>query len=156
MRTYVRNGGGRRRANLRVASRLPPGEGSGSVAPMLLGLALGVIVAGAAPGPTVSVQDAGDKIAITLAAPGARSVTETAPPPLWPDEAVVATTSTDGEVFVGGAVNPAAASVEIGFGDGRLTRVPGVAAEAYADRARFFAGQVTSRDSDDDPTTIRV
>jgi hypothetical protein len=123
---------------------------------MLLGLVLGMIVAGAAPGPTVAVQDVGDKIAITLAAPGAESVTETSVPPLWPDEAVIAKTTAGGEVFVGGAVDPAAASVEITFEGDQVIRVPTVASVAYAGRARFFVGQVTSRDIDDDPTTIRV
>jgi hypothetical protein len=46
--------------------------------------------------------------------------------------------------------------VRNGGGRRQRIRVPAVAAEAYADRARFFAGQATSRAIDDDPTTIRV
>src|SRR3954454_16951263 len=82
MRTYVRNEAGRSRA--KSAGRVPivRARALWERRHMLLGLALGVIVAGAAPGPTVAVQDAGHKLAVTRAAPGARSATETAPPPL--------------------------------------------------------------------------
>src|SRR5689334_10007963 len=118
---------------------------------MLLGLVLGVIVAGAAPGPTVAVQDVGDEIAVTLAAPGAEPATETSVPPLWPDEAVIATTFKGDQVYIGGAVNPAAASIEITLEGDQVIRVPTVASDAYPG-ARFFAGQTTSRDIDDNPT----
>ena len=85
---------------------------------------------------------------MTLTVPGAAPVTETGPPPVWPDDAVMATVFKDGEVYVGGAVSAAAASVEIGFERDQLIRV-------RADGG-FFVGQVTSIDTDDNPDSIRI
>lgn len=103
------------------------------------------VVAGTPPGLTARTE--GGKLAVTLTVPGAEPVTETGPTPRWLDEVVMATVFKDGEVYVGGAVSAAAASVEIGFERDQLIRVPVTAG--------FFVGQVTSIDTDDNPNSIR-
>jgi hypothetical protein len=132
---------------------------------MLLELALGlVVVAGAPPGPTLAVQDTRegrrDAMELTLSVPGADPVKDTSGPPLWPDEAPVVTNTTGGQVYFGGAVDAAVASVELAFENDQVVRVPTVAGEAYTGRdaghARFFIGQVTSRGIEDDPLSVVV
>ena len=121
-------------------------------------------MAGAPPGPALAVgdgrEDGQDLITVSVAVPGADTATETAYLPVWPDEALIATAFKDGEVFFGGAVDAAAASVEIEFEGDQVVRVPTLAGEAYtgrnAGRVRFFLGQVTSVDVDDGPRTIRL
>ena len=82
------------------------------------------VVAGAPPGPTLTASAKHDKLTLTLTAPGAEPVTETEDTPAWLDEVVLATAFDAGQVYVGGAVDAAAASVELGFEGGQVIRVP--------------------------------
>ena len=130
------------------------------------------VVAGALPGPTLDVvdatQDGEDVLELTLGVPdpGFDDFSRDAPP-LWPNQAIVISTSQDASngverVIFGGAVNAAAAAIELEFRGAPVTRVPTLAGEAYtgryAGRVRFFLGEVTlsGKDSDDDPVAVRM
>ena len=126
------------------------------------------VVGGALPGPTLAVADVEGAIDVTLDAPdagepsGRATIDENGGPPVWPDEAVVVSvTQDDGDVVFGGAVNGAAATVELGFADGQVVHVPTFAGEAYtgtwAGRLRFFLGEATvGAGTDSDPKTVRM
>jgi hypothetical protein len=134
------------------------------------------VVAGALPGPTLDVADATEdgapRLELTLTSPdpdepaGRALDLEGGEPPVWPDDATIATASveTSGSstlVYFGGAVTAEAAAVELTFKGGVAVRVPTVAGEAYAGReagrVRFFLGEATlAEDTDDDPELVRL
>src|SRR4051812_3886830 len=105
-----------------------------------------VVVAGGLPGPTLTGADVSeqglDELAVTVGAVGSKAAlldTETDSVPLWPEQAVVDAVGDDSvegatRVFTGGAVNAAAATVELGFKDGSVLRLPTIAGEAYTGR----------------------
>ena len=130
-----------------------------------------VVVAGTPPGPTLQVADATDgSLDLTLEVPGdtePETDFERDDPPLWPDEAIVATNANEGaggttEVWIGGAVSAAAATVEVGFDGGHVVRLPTLAGEAYtgpnAGRVRFFLGTITlpERHASDNQVSVRT
>jgi hypothetical protein len=135
-----------------------------------------VTVAGASPDSTLMVQDISergfDRLELTLVRPvalGAEDFTtgDSGDPPLWPDEALLADEelpSADGttRILSGGAVNAAAATVELTFEGGRTVRYPTVEGSAYqgrqAGRVRFFIGETTlpEEDVDDDAKGMRM
>jgi hypothetical protein len=130
-----------------------------------------VTVAGGSPGPTLQVADADARyLDVTLQSTGEAEPDldfERDDPPLWPDEAIVATLAKDGAggasvVSAGGAVSAAAATVEVGFRGGHVLSLPALAGEAYtgrhAGRVRFFLGTITLPDgvTDDDPVSVRM
>jgi hypothetical protein len=113
---------------------------------MLLELALGlVVVAGGPPGPTLATDGTGLRLSL-----GDLEATASSSAPRWPDEVEYLAIPKDGSVYFGGAVDPAAASVELGFNGGQVVRVPTV---PHA-RARYFVGQVAS--AEEEPETIRT
>jgi hypothetical protein len=129
------------------------------------------VVGGTPPGATLAVADVEDAHAIelTLGAPDAdepagRATTDlNDAPPLWPDEAVVVTLSRGdaGQVVFGGAVEAAAAAVELRFADGHVVRAATFAGEAYtglwAGRLRFVLGETTIGEGvDGDPVSVRM
>lgn len=135
------------------------------------------LVAGSSPGPTLTVVDKTERteqlMELNLHVPNAADPSdpfdnlESGNPPLWADEAILASEggveSEDGprRVVVAGAVNAAAASVEIGFDDAQTVRIPTIAGEAYtgryAGRVRFFLGEaMVAKDTEDNPRTLRM
>jgi hypothetical protein len=140
-----------------------------------------VTVAGAPPGATLTVEDArdngADALKLELIGPNEGGTSaedfttgDTEPPPLWPDEVRVASEDLSDldddkttRILVGGAVNAAAASVELKWADRpELLRLPTLDGGAYqgrhADQVRFFLGEITlpQRDIDDDDVQVRV
>jgi hypothetical protein len=130
-----------------------------------------VTVAGGTPGPSLQVADTTDgSLDLTLEVPGDSEPAtdfERDDPPLWPDEAIVATHAEEAaggatEVFIGGAVNAAAATVEVGYAGGHAVRLPTLAGEAYtgrnAGRVRFFLGTIVlpERFASDNQVSVRL
>lgn len=136
-----------------------------------------VTVAGAPPNAMLTAADGTNdgraELDLTLigpadaGTPGDFTTTESDPPPVWADEAVVASEtlpSPDGtiRILVGGAVSAEAATIELGFGGGHFLRVATSESSAYqgrnAGQIRFFLGEVTlpEADVDDDPESIRM
>jgi hypothetical protein len=135
-----------------------------------------VTVAGASPDSTLMVEDesehGADQLELTLIGPvalGAEDFTnrEGGNPPLWPDEALLVDEtlpSPDGttRILSGGAVNAAAAAVELTFEGGRTVHYPTVEGSAYHGRqaglVRFFLGETTLSEEavDDDAVRMRL
>jgi hypothetical protein len=135
-----------------------------------------VTVAGASPDSVLAAEDVrehgSDQLELTLVGPIALGATdftdrESGDPPLWPDEALLVDEhlpSPDGttRILAAGAVNAAAASVELTLEGGQVVRFPTVDGSAYQGRqaglVRFFLGDATvpSDDIDDDPVRVRL